>query len=141
MFLDASAIVAVLLREAEAPLLLKAMEAARGKLRYSPLVRIDAVERLVRRKAERAGKASGVTEDFAEAAELVSGFLSAVEAREMHITTGMGEEAVRALSVYGATAGHPAQLDLAGALTYACAKAYHIPVLASDDRFKGTDIA
>ena len=91
MFLDASAIVAVLLREAEAPLLLKAMEAARGKLRYSPLVRIEAVERLVRRKAERAGKPSGVTEDFAEAAELVSGFLSAVEAREMHITTGMGE--------------------------------------------------
>ena len=111
------------------------------QLRYSPLVRIEAVERLVRRKAERAGKPSGVTEDFAEAAELVSGFLSAVEAREMHITTGMGEEAVRVLAVYGAAAGHPAQLDLAGALTYACAKAYHIPVLASDDRFKATDIA
>ena len=37
--MDASAVVAVLLDEPDAPGLLKAMEAARGKLRFSPVVR------------------------------------------------------------------------------------------------------
>ena len=48
MFLDASAVVAVLLNEPEAPGLLKAMEASRGALRFSPVVRMEATLALVR---------------------------------------------------------------------------------------------
>lgn len=141
MFLDASAVVAVLLRDKEAPVLLKAMEGARGKLRYSPVVRIEAVLKLVRRKAELHRNIPALAEDFADAAQLVADFMTAVEAREMHITKGMGEEAIRVLSTHGKAAGHPAQLDLADALSYACAKAYHVPLLYSGDEFGKTDLA
>ena len=141
MFLDASAVVAVLLQEADAPALLKAMEAARGKLRYSPIVRMEAVLALVRRAVETRGCGPATEEDFAAAADLVRDLMSALEAKEMHITTSMGEEAIRVLSVYGKTVGHPAKLNLGDALSYACAKAYHVQLLYKGDDFAKTDLA
>lgn len=140
MFLDASAVVAVLLDEPEAPGLLKAMEAARGALRFSPVVRLEATLALVRVRVERRGKGPATAEDFARAGELVDGFIAASEAQEMHITSTMGKEAIRALSVYGKVVGHPAQLNMGDALSYACAKAYHVPLLYKGDDFKQTDL-
>ncbi|MFN8683762.1 type II toxin-antitoxin system VapC family toxin [Paracoccus sp. P2] len=141
MFLDASAVVAVLLNEPEAPGLLKAMEAARGTLRFSPVVRMEATLALVRAKVQARGKGPAAAEDFAAAAELVDGFFEAAEAQEMHITTGMGKEAIRALSVYGKVVGHAAQLNFGDALSYACAKAYHVPLLYKGGDFSETDLA
>mgnify|MGYP000943709961 CR=1 FL=1 len=77
----------------------------------------------------------------AAAAELVDGFFEAAEAQEMHITTGMGKEAIRALSVYGKVVGHAAQLNFGDALSYACAKAYHVPLLYKGGDFSETDLA
>lgn len=141
MFLDASAVVAVLLDEPDAPGLLKAMEAARGKLRFSPVVRMEASLALVRAKVQARGKGPATAEDFAQAGELVDGFFAAVEAAEMHITTGMGKEAIRALSVYGKVVGHPAKLNLGDALSYACARAFHVPLLYKGNDFSETDLA
>ncbi len=141
MFLDASAVVAVLLDEPDAPALLKAMEAARGKLRFSPVVRMESTLGLVKTRVQARGKGPATAEDFAAAGELVDGFLEAVEAQEMHISTGMGKEAIRALSVYGKVVGHPAKLNLGDALSYACAKAFHVPLLYKGGDFSETDLA
>ena len=141
MFLDASAVVAVLLNEPDAPALLKAMEAARGKLRFSPIVRVESILGLVKSRVQARGKGPASAKDFAAATELVESFLEAVDAHEMHISTGMGKEAIRALSVYGKVVGHPAQLNFGDALSYACAKAFHVPLLYKGGDFTETDLA
>lgn len=64
MFLDASAVVAVLLNEPEAPGLLKAMEASRGTLRFSPVVRMEATLALVGAKVQARGKGHGNGKDY-----------------------------------------------------------------------------
>lgn len=140
MFLDASAIVAVLLQEEDAAIYLRAMEGAKGRLRVSPVVRMETVLALVRNRVERRGKGPAEAEDFSEAADLVNDFLAAVEAREMHISGGMADDAIRALSKYGKMAGHPAKLNLGDALAYACAKAYRVPLLYKGNDFKETDV-
>lgn len=141
MFLDASAVAAVLLQEPDAPAYLKAMELARGKLRYSPVTRIEAVLALVRKAVERRGKGPALAQDYAHAVSLVEKLLTAVEATEMHITSGMGTEAIRALTIYGKQVGHPAQLNMGDALSYACAKAFHAPLLYKGRDFSETDLA
>lgn len=141
MFLDASALAAVLLQEPDGPAYMKAMETARGKLRFSPVVRVETVLAIVRKAVERRGKGPATAEDYAHATRLVEKLLAAVEATEMHITSSMGTEAVRALSVYGKQVGHPAQLNMGDALSYACAKAFHVPLLYKGRDFSETDLA
>lgn len=141
MFIDASAIAAVLLREEDAAAMLKAMEAARGKLRFSPVVRLEAVLALVRARVAGRGKGPATADDFDKATELVDELLDALEAHEVHITTSMGKEAIKALAIYGKVVGHPAQLNMGDALAYACAKAYRAPLLYKGDDFKETDLA
>lgn len=141
MFLDASALAAVLLQEPDGPAYLKAMETGRGKLRYSPVVRVETVLAIVRKAVERRGKGPATAEDYAHASRLVEKLLTAVEATEMHITSGMGAEAVRALSIYGKQVGHPAQLNMGDAFSYACAKAYRLPLLYKGGDFSETDLA
>lgn len=141
MFLDASSVVAVLLQEEDAPAILKAMEAGRGKLRYSPIVRLEAVLALVRHVVERRGGGPAMKEDFDNAADLVRDLMVTLDAKEMHITTSMAEEAIRVLSVYGKAVDHPAKLNLGDALSYACARAFHVPLLYKGDDFAKTDLA
>lgn len=141
MFLDASAIAAVLLREDDAGPMLKAMEAARGKLRFSPVARLEVVLALVRGRVQARGQGPATGEDFDKATALVDELLSELEAHEVHITTGIGRDAIKALSTYGKVVGHPAQLNMGDAFAYACAKAYHIPLLYKGEDFKRTDIA
>lgn len=141
MFLDASALAAVLLQEPDGPAYLKAMESARGKLRYSPVVRVETVLALVRKTVERRGKGPATAEDYAHATQLVEKLLAAIEATELHITSGMGADAIQALSVYGKQVGHPAQLNMGDALSYACAKACHVSLLYKGNDFSKTDLA
>lgn len=141
MFLDASAIGAVLLGEDDAASMLKAMEAARGKLRYSPVVRLESVLALVRARVSTRGKGPATADDFEKATALVDDLLTALEAREVIITTGIGSDAIKALSIYGKVVGHPAQLNMGDALAYACAKAYRAPLLYKGNDFAQTDLA
>lgn len=141
MFLDASALAAVLLQEPEGPALLKAMEAARGHLRTSPVARVETVLALVRNRVERRGKGPATAVDYTDAALQVAALFEVLDVREMHITTSMGEEAIRALSIYGKQVGHAAQLNLGDALSYVCAKAFHVPLLYKGNGFSQTDLA
>lgn len=141
MFLDASALAAVLLQEEDAPSLLKAMEAARGKLWISPVVRLETALALVRRKTEARGTGPSTVADFDAANQVVDELIEVLGAREMHITTSIGSEAIRILSVYGKVVGHPAKLNMGDAYSYACAKAYHAPLLYKGNDFAQTDLA
>lgn len=141
MFLDASAVLAVLLAEPDGPAFLKTMEAARGKLRFSPIVRLEATLGMVKARVHARGKGPATAEDFAKAGDLVDAVLEAVEANEMHISSGMGKTAIQTLATYGKVVGHPAQLNMGDALSYACAKAYHIPLLYKGRDFSETDLA
>tara|TARA_B000000460_G_C21218229_1_gene265287 strand:+ start:84 stop:509 length:426 start_codon:yes stop_codon:yes gene_type:complete len=141
MFLDASALVAVLLREPDATALLKAMEAARGKLRISPVVRMEAVLALARARIEARGKGPATAADYADATGLVDQLLEALEAQDMPITSEIGKGAITALAIYGKQVGHPAQLNMGDALSYACAKAEAVPLLYKGRDFSETDLA
>jgi len=48
--------------------------------------------------------------------------------------------AVQAFADYGKGRGHPAQLNLADCLSYACAKAQGIPLLYKGKDFAHTDL-
>lgn len=127
--------------EPDAPAYIKAMEVARGKLRYSSVTRIEAVLALVRMVVERRGNGPAMVQDYAHAVSLVDKLLTAVEATEMHIASSIGTEAIKVLSIYGKQVGHPAQLNLGDALSYACAQAVHAPLLYKGRDFSETDLA
>ena len=141
MFLDASAICAVLLKEPEAPAMLKAMEQAKGKLITTPIVRIEATLAMARHLKERDGVTHTTPAHFEEAAAFVGALLETLNVREMHVTESMGTAALAALAKYGKTAGHPARLNFGDALSYAGAKAFHLPLLYKGDDFAHTDLA
>ena len=141
MFIDASALVAVLKNEPEAQGLMKAMEAARGRLRISPMVRMEATLALVRTRRDARNAGPATAEDFRIAGDLVDDLLEAIQAQEVAISPEIGRAAIEALAVYSKLAGHPAQLNMGDALSYACAKAHHAPLLYKGDDFAKTDLA
>ena len=49
--------------------------------------------------------------------------------------------AIEAFSLYGKGRGHPAQLNIADCLSYACAKSLAVPLLYKGDDFARTDLA
>jgi ribonuclease VapC len=49
--------------------------------------------------------------------------------------------AVKAFADYGKGRGHPAQLNLADCLSYACARAQGVPLLYKGRDFSHTDLA
>jgi ribonuclease VapC len=49
--------------------------------------------------------------------------------------------AVQTFATYGKGRGHPAQLNLADCLSYACAKSRGVPILYKGDDFAQIDIA
>lgn len=57
------------------------------------------------------------------------------------IDAEVARRAVAAFATYGKGRGHPAQLNLADCLSYACAQAYRVPLLFKGNDFSRTDIA
>jgi ribonuclease VapC len=141
MFIDASALCAILLNEPDAPMMLKALEGARGKPIISPVVRVETMLRIARDFADQRNSPNVGEDDFEKAKEHVGALLEAIGVREMHITESMGKAAIEALKKYGKVAGHPAKLNMGDAFAYAVAKAYHAPLLYKGDDFSKTDLA
>lgn len=140
MFVDASAIVAILKGEPEAAGFLAALEAAEGKVFCSPVARFEAVISLAVSMARARGDAMSPN-DHAAAEELVDELLKEAGAREVHITEGIGREARAAAAIYGKVAGHAAALNMGDCFAYACAKAYHVRLLYKGEDFARTDLA
>lgn len=114
---------------------------ARGTTFDLGKLRLAAGDAIVRNAFERRGKGPATAEDYAHASRLVENLLTALEATEVHITAGIGKEAIRALLIYGKQVGHPAQLNMGDVLSYAYAKACQEPLLYKGSDFFETELA
>lgn len=129
MFVDASAIVAILTRETEADLLADVLERARSPI-TSPIAIFEAALG-IRRKRHASVE---------EAEEDVNELLQMARARVVPITESEAETALSAFSRYGKGQGHPAQLNLGDCFAYAVAKNHRTTLLFKGDGFDKTDI-
>jgi ribonuclease VapC len=129
MFVDASAIVAILTREADADALANVLEAARSPI-TSPIAIFEATLGLCRKRHA----------SVAEAQADVLEFLGTAGVRTVGIGGTEADAALEAFSRFGKGRGHPAQLNLGDCFAYAVAKTYRTSLLFKGDDFTKTDI-
>jgi ribonuclease VapC len=137
MFLDASAIVAVLNKEPEWTRLSRMLEAA-DRITVSPTVKFEAVLALTRIRAVRPGNAREVA--MGKMIQSVESMLAECGAEEIAITPEIGRLAINASAKYGRGSGHRAKLNFGDCLAYACAKSLREPLLFVGQDFVHTDI-
>lgn len=129
MFVDASALVAMMTDEADAAEL--AARLGRKSLRRtSPIAVFEA--------AAAVARLLGL--DPREAHRAVCEFLELLAIEIEAVPPAAAELAVEAFARYGKGRGHPAQLNLADCFAYACARAGGLPLLYKGDDFARTDI-
>jgi ribonuclease VapC len=130
MFVDTSAVIAIICDEPEADDLILKMQAANYRC-TSPLVVLEATMRLT----------SKLSIDPLQSEQLVERLLSRSRTAVIPIEEADGRLAVQAFRDFGKGRGHPAQLNLADCLSYACAKNRGFPLLYKGDDFARTDLA
>ena len=129
MFVDASAIVAILTGEPEADALADALDDAGSPITSAIAVFEAAVGICCKRHAS-----------VAEAQEDVLEFLRIARVHVVPITGREGETALNAFARYGKGCGHPAQLSLGDCFAYAVAKNSGTALLFKGEDFSKTDI-
>ncbi|MCK5933038.1 MAG: type II toxin-antitoxin system VapC family toxin [Fulvimarina manganoxydans] len=141
MFIDASAIVAIIKREPDADALLYALDQT-GETRFSsPIARFEATVSLAVQLARAHDRPTATANDFKEAENLVSALFDALRVKEIELTEEIGEEARRAAQNFGKVSGHPAKLNMGDCFAYAAAKTLGMPLLYKGDDFSKTDLA
>jgi ribonuclease VapC len=128
IFIDTSTFVAVLANEPDRDSFLKAIDAADRRI-TSPVVRLESCIVLSRRL------------DFSpQAAEVqYSRFLEEAKIAEIELTGAIGVAAVACFARFG-KGRHPARLNFADCLSYACAKANGATLLFKGDDFAKTNV-
>ena len=130
MFIDTSAFVEVLASLPKAARVADAIAAA--KARYtSSLIRLEASMVLSTRL--------DVSPERAQA--LFDAMIGECGIEIMPVTDAIARASVAAFAAYGKGRGHPAQLNLADCVSYACAKTLRAPILFIGDDFSQTDLA
>ena len=129
MFVDASAIVAILTRESEADNLADTLEQARTPI-TSPIAIFEATLGVCRKRHA----------SVEEAEQDVGEFLELAGVRIEPITDKEARTALAAFSRYGKGRGHPAQLNLGDCFAYAMAKNARTGLLFKGEDFDKTDI-
>ncbi len=129
MFLDASAIVAILANEPDAAQLGAKLSVSSVRLTSAIAIfeTVLAVARLNDVDVERAR-------------QVVDRFLHLAEIQIVDITRLEQEAALHAMSRYG-KGRHPARLNMGDCFAYACAKTHAAPLLFKGGDFSKTDIA
>ena len=142
MFLDASAIIAILGEEEDADYLIAKLEQSKSPLSYSPLSAFEAVLGLARKKsaAKRSLEAPVPADHIDQAKLIVEGFLKEIGAQDVSVDMDVCRKAIDACQTYGKAIAHPAQLNFGDCFTYACAKSLKIPLLFKGNDFSLTDI-
>lgn len=128
MFIDASALVAILTDEADGAELAGKIDGASVRL-TSPVAIFEAV-----RGIERETNAS-----MAQAANLVERFIKTTRIEQVEIRAAETVGAINAVERFG-KGRHPAKLNMGDCFAYACAKARRGPLLCKGDDFPQTDI-
>ena len=129
MFVDASAIVAILTREPDADTLADVLESARAPI-TSPIAIFEAALGICRKRHA----------SLEEAEADIREFLGGAAIRAVSITEREAETALAAFSRYGKGRGHPAQLNLGDCFAYAVAKNHRATLLFKGDDFNQTDL-
>lgn len=138
MFIDASAIVAILNREPDADALIARIEDHSGDRYVSPLVRFETTAALAR---SRSGARRPTSEQFAEAEQITDAFCASIGAKDITITPTIGKKALLAGRTYGKFVGHDADLNFGDCYAYACASAYSVRLVYKGNDFSKTDLA
>lgn len=138
MFVDASAIVAILAEEAGWQELFKRLSSSSGQLYVSPLVRFEASQAVARKSAGGRKPSSG---HLAQARDEVDRFILEAGAETIAVNEEIGTRAIDASMRYGKAVGHPADLNFGDCFAYACAKELNVPLLYKGNDFSHTDIA
>lgn len=128
MFIDTSVIVAILSKEPDATEFANKIEGS--DCCTSALVILEAAMRLSTKLAIDPMDVEQRIQALIKEARIT---LAPMDARTATL-------AVRAFADYGKGRGHPAQLNLADCLSYACAKAQNIPLLYKGKDFSHTDL-
>lgn len=129
MFVDSSAIVSILARETEAPQFVRRLEDASIRM-TSALVILESTMRL----------SSKLDMDPRAVLAAIKLFLGEAEIAVTPIDENDAVAAVEAFACYGKGRGHPAQLNLADCLSYACAKNRGLAILYKGEDFSRTDL-
>ena len=128
MFVDASALVAILVKESDYPALVARLESHGAKI-TSPLAVWETAVAVARKRKIDPG-------DALVAVERLLGILG-VEVRAVAPETA--ELAVAVFSRFG-KGRHPAALNFGDCFAYACARQHGMPLLYKGDDFAKTDI-
>lgn len=129
MFVDASAIVAIMMREPGGVTLERQLLAASEPV-TSPIAIFEAVLAIRRILLVSVEVASSRVDEFIE----ITGIGGVA------ITPDIGALALDAFARYGKGQGHPAQLNMGDCFAYAAAKQRGVPLLFKGDDFGKTDI-
>ena len=129
MFVDASAIVAILTREPEADALADRLDGSSTCI-TSPIAVFESAAAICRKR-----KAS-----VAEARKAVTEFLDVARVTVVSVSPADGDTALEAFARYGKGRNHPAQLNLADCFAYAMAKRHGTSLLFKGDDFAKTDV-
>ncbi|WP_377297325.1 type II toxin-antitoxin system VapC family toxin [Rhizobium sp. SGZ-381] len=142
MFLDASALVAIIGDEPEAAALLAKLEAYSGPVYYSSLVVFETVIALARKHKNAAlgQHASTPSPLIAQVEAVVEAFLLDLGAIETPIAADAHRTALAAARRYGRAVGHPARLNFGDCFAYASASGLDVPLLFVGNDFVQTDI-
>jgi ribonuclease VapC len=138
MFIDASAIVAILLREEGSDEIVRRIGDIKGQIYTSPIARYEATVSLAR---ARSGKRRPTADQVLVAKEAVNTLLTEIGTKDIHITSSIGDKAIEAAMTYGKTVGHAADLNFGDCFAYACAKAYRTRLIYKGNDFAKTDLA
>ena len=128
MFIDASAIVAILTREPEADTLADLLSGATAPI-TSPIALFEAVAGICRKRQL----------DVVTAEKAVHDFLHTAGIAVVPVTAADGATALTAFSRFGKGRGHPAQLNMGDCFAYAVAMNHQVALLFKGDDFSLTD--
>ncbi len=129
MFVDASAIIAILARESDADELADALDGARSPI-TSPVAVFEAALGVCRKRHASVGEARDDVLELLETGGI----------RTVSINGQEAQAALDAFSRYGKGRGHPAQLNLGDCFAYAMAKTNRTALLFKGEDFDKTDI-
>lgn len=141
IFVDASALVAILKGEPDAAELTATLLGHVDEVWVSAMVRFEVTASLAVSRAKAAGRSSAQPEDFEVSGGLLDALLSELGARDVLLTATTGQAALKAAATYGKLVGHPARLNMGDCFAYACAKSLKAPLLYKGEDFVHTDLA
>ncbi len=129
MFVDASAMVAILTAEPVRGSLMLALSGAKAPI-TSPIAIFETVTAVARKKKQ----------SIADSEAQVREFLQISRVRTVLLGESDGFGAVAAYARYGKGRGHPAQLNMGDCFAYACARTHDVPLLFVGEDFSKTDV-